>query len=197
MKKTFLFIILILMTLSWHLSMLNNQSIISHVQDEYSTENSSPQNLSLEAPLTALSHYPKQGPSTNMPLLEWKEDLNAVYYELELFDTIPDDLNDEELSSKHLYYTASVYTNAKQLDLTQIAPNALNGKTPLYWRIRSMDIDHNPITKFSALEELYATNQAPQMNAPIPHVIYNEKTALHFSILFIHLFLMQMLLNLK
>ena len=38
-----------------------------------------------------------------------------------------------------------------------------------------MDIDHNPITKFSALEKLYATNQSPQMNAPIPHVIYNEK----------------------
>lgn len=132
-----------------------------------------------------------------MPLLEWREDLNAVYYELELFDTIPDDLSDEELSSEHLYYTTSVYTNAKQLDLTQIAPNALNGKTPLYWRIRSMDIDHNPITKFSALEELYATNQAPQMNAPIPHVIYNEKTVLHFSILFIRLFLMQMPLNLK
>lgn len=173
MKKIFLFIILILFTLNWHFFMPKNQSIISHVQDEYS--NSSAQNLPLEPPLTALSHYPKQGPSTNMPLLEWKEDLNAVYYELELFDTIPDDLSDEELSPDHLYYTASVYTNAKQLDLTQIAPNALDGKTPLYWRIRSMDIDHNPITKFSIPEEFYAINQAPKINAPIPHVIYNEK----------------------
>lgn len=173
MKKIFLFIILILFTLNWHFFMPKNQSIISHIQDECS--NSSSQNLSLEPPLTALSHYPKQGPSTNMPLLEWKEDLNAVYYELELFDTIPDDLSDEELSPDHLYYTASVYTNAKQLDLTQIAPNALDGKTPLYWRIRSMDIDHNPITKFSIPEEFYAINQAPKINAPIPHVIYNEK----------------------
>lgn len=173
MNKKFLFIILILITLSWHLSLQNNDTIDAETKntDQISTSEKTP----LAPALVALSHFPLQDPSNNMPLLEWREDLNAVYYELELFDTIPDDLSDEELSSEHLYYTASIYTNAKQLDLTQIAPNALNGKTPLYWRIRSMDIDHNPITKFSALEELYSTNQAPQMNAPIPHVIYNEK----------------------
>ena len=95
MNKKFLFIILILITLSWHLSLQNNDTIDAETKNtaQISTSEKTP----LAPALVALSHFPLQDPSNNMPLLEWREDLNAVYYELELFDTIPDDLSDEEL----------------------------------------------------------------------------------------------------
>ena len=105
MNKKFLFIILILITLSWHLSLQNNDTIDAETKNTASISTS--EKTPLAPALVALSHFPLQDPSNNMPLLEWREDLNAVYYELELFDTIPDDLSDEELSSEHLYYTAS------------------------------------------------------------------------------------------
>lgn len=58
--------------------------------------------------LTITSHYSQISPSSNAPLLSWEKDLNAVYYELEVFDNIPYNLDNTTLSSKHLYYTASV-----------------------------------------------------------------------------------------
>ena len=76
------------------------------IQPKYQTSEKTP----LAPALVALSHFPLQDPSNNMPLLEWREDLNAVYYELELFDTIPDDLSDEELSSEHfILYSLCLY----------------------------------------------------------------------------------------
>jgi hypothetical protein len=90
MNKKFLFIILILTTLSWHLSLQNNDTIDAETKN--TAQISTSEKTSLAPALVALSHFPLQDPSNNMPLLEWREDLNAVYYELELFDTIPDDL---------------------------------------------------------------------------------------------------------
>ena len=123
--------------------------------------------------LVATSHYPKDNPASNEPLLRWQKDLTAVYFELELFDHEPANLSDNELSSEHLYYTATIYTNAVQLDLRQIAPEAL-GKKPLYWRVRAMDFDHEPSSKFSDLEILYANNTPSPMQSPIPNAQYNQ-----------------------
>lgn len=124
--------------------------------------------------LKAQSHFPKENPADCAPLLEWTKDLNAVYYEFELFDTVPKNLSNDELSPAHLYYTASVYMNALQLDLSVVAPEALSHK-PLYWRVRSMDIDGNPISSFSQLEILYAADRPATMNSPLPHVTYNQE----------------------
>lgn len=123
--------------------------------------------------LVATSHYPKDAPASNEPLLTWEKDLNAVYFELELFDHIPENLSDSELSGEHLYYSATIYTHAVQLDLRQIAPQYL-GKKPLYWRVRSMDFDRNPSSKFSDLEILYANNTPSPMQSPIPNAEYNH-----------------------
>lgn len=175
MNKYFIFLILLLFTLNWQLTSNNVDSSFNKTNTQTENHQQNTKNsTSNKFIIKALSHYPKQDPSSNAPLLEWTEDLNAVYYELELFATIPDDLTNDKLSSQHLYYTATIYTCAKQLDLTKIAPEYLNGTTPLYWRVRSMDIDGNPITNFSALEEIYANNTPSSINSPIPHVIYNE-----------------------
>lgn len=175
MKKYFIFLILLLFTLDWQLKPSN--LMFFKQENNINEQNYAQNNNQLNHDPTiikALSHYPQQDPSSNAPLLEWTEDFNAVYYELELFSSIPEDLTDNTLSTEHLYYTASIYTNAKQLDLTKIASKYLDGNTPLYWRVRSMDIDGNPISNFSKLEEFYAKNTPSNINSPIPHVIYNE-----------------------
>lgn len=66
MNKKFLFIILILITLSWHLSLQNNDTI------DAETKNTAPISTSEKTPLApalvALSHFPLQDPSNNIPL---------------------------------------------------------------------------------------------------------------------------------
>lgn len=95
MNRKFLFIFLILITLNWHYSLQNND--ITHIETKNLQEISTSEKTPLSPALITLSHYPLKDPSNNMPLLEWEADLNAVYYELELFDTVPDNLSDEEL----------------------------------------------------------------------------------------------------
>lgn len=177
MKKYYLFTLLLLFTINISLSPKDSLEDFTSVESISCASSSSNKNNKIiySTPLQATSHYPLEDPSSNAPLLEWEPDLNAVYYELEVFDKIPSDLTDDKLSDDHIYYTASVFTNAKQLDLTKIAPSHLDGQKPLYWRVRSMDFDGNPTTKFSELEPLYALNTASEINSPIPHVIYNQE----------------------
>ena len=164
MKKFLYLFILIILTLYLHT--YNSSNNPSFEQNEPVPPSSSK--------IVALSHFSAEIPASSAPLLEWNKDLNAVYYELELFDTVPENLSNDDLSSDHLYYTASIYTNAYQIDLKDIAPEYLN-KKPLYWRVRSMDIDGNPISSFSKLETLYATDAPSSMNSPLPHVTYNKE----------------------
>lgn len=179
MKKYYLFILLLLLAINISLSPKNNIDELTSIESVSCASSSGNKviinKLATNNIIQAISHYPLESPSSNMPLLEWEADLNAVYYELELFDKIPADLPTDSLSDEHIYYTASVFTNAKQLDLTKIAPTHLDGQTPLYWRVRSMDFDGNPTTSFSELEPLYALNIPCELNAPIAHVIYNQE----------------------
>lgn len=169
MKKFIYLIILILIIFCLNLYS-SNQNDIPSFDEENIAIVIPPSNSKLEA----LSHFTKENPASCAPLLEWTRDLNAVYYELELFDTVPENLSNDELSLSHLYYTASVYTNVFQIDLSVIAPDDLSHR-PLYWRVRSMDIDGNPISSFSKLEALYAVDKPATMNSPLPHVTYNQE----------------------
>ncbi len=171
LKKLYLLLILVLAICSWHLHLQNTADMEKLQELDAATLNSDM--IENTASITAVSHYPKDAPSDSKPLLTWSEDLNMVYYELEIFSNLPDDLSDAELSPNHIYYSATIYTNAVQIDLTKIAPQYL-GKAPLYWRVRSMDIDHNPISKFSKPEILYSQNTPTKMNSPLPHVKYNN-----------------------
>lgn len=168
MKKIIYLSILVLIAFCLHLSNTSNTSAPSFEQ---------PVPAAVIPPsssnLKAQSFFPQDKPASRAPLLQWSKDLNAVYYELELFGFVPENLSNDALSPEHLYYTSAVYTNAYQIDLTDIAPDYL-GKKPLYWRVRSMDIDGNPVSSFSRLEILYAADTPSEMNSPLPHVTYNQ-----------------------
>lgn len=116
-------------------------------------------------------HYTTEEPASATPLLRWDENLQAVYYELEVFNSIPDKLSVDKLSPEHIYCTNQIFVNAFSLP----AGNLLNGQTgTLYWRVRAMDFDNNPLTNFSILEPLYTDEHKEKLNAPIPNANYNK-----------------------
>ena len=170
MKKSFILLMLCTLLWHWHLYMAEPVQADSGSIGDYESETQAVSDASL---LKAVSHYTEQHPASNAPLLEWTEDLNAVYYQLEVFGgSLPENLSAKEISPEHIFFTASVYTHAYQIDLRQAAPQYLGGK-PLYWRVRSMDIDGNPTTDFSEPEPLYALDTPSPMNSPLPHTAYN------------------------
>ena len=171
MKKIIIFSVLILLLIHFQTTVME-QRIAQNISSTVATTDNL--QAKIMSALEATSHYPKDKPATVAPLLEWKEDLNAVYYQLEVFAKLPDNLSDSEISSEHLFFTAQVYTHAYHIDLQKIAPEYI-AKEPLFWRVRSMDIDGNPISKFSKPEILYSENKAPTMNSPLPHVQYNKE----------------------
>ena len=69
------------------------------------------------------THYTKNKPASNAPLLTWNENTQAVYYELEVFDKIPKNLRINALSSEHIYYTSQIFVNAFNISLGDIDNN--------------------------------------------------------------------------
>ncbi len=170
MKKFIILLILILALLDIQIYKIHHEKAPSLNSVEYTDDTNS---IDTSYSIEALSHYPKENPATTAPLLSWSEDFNAVYYELEVFDKLPQNLSNAAISPEHIYFTAQIYTNAYQIDLKNIAFEAI-GKKPLYWRVRAMDIDGNPITLFSRPEILYSKNVPPTTISPLPHVKYNK-----------------------
>ena len=131
--------------------------------DAYSYNYDSP------APQTA-SSYTSDKPASAEPLLTWKKNTKAIYYEVEIFDKPINNLSTAEPSINHVFFTDKVFVNAYRLTLKNIISSSSGN---LYWRVRAMDINHNPITPFSALEKIYYDTSLPVVNAPIPISHYN------------------------
>ncbi|MFA6849979.1 MAG: hypothetical protein WCS30_06465, partial [Selenomonadaceae bacterium] len=121
---------------------------------------------------TPLTHYPKSAPASTAPLLQWTANLNAVSYQIEFFDSLPQNLSNTQLSAAHVYYSANVYTNAYNPPLEKFAINLI-GRKPLYWRVRAVGLKDQPLSLFSVPEPLYTSYTKPRMNAPVPQATYD------------------------
>ena len=122
-----------------------------------------------KAKLTETSQHK---PVSYSPVLEWAKDLNAVFYEVEFFSSVPFFLDAESESTAAVYRTRRVYQNRYNPPLKEFAGDLL-GKHPIYWRVRSMDFDGQPLTPFSKLAELWTSPSIAPMNAPIPVTNYS------------------------
>ena len=122
----------------------------------------------------ALSHYGASQPASVSPLLVWNKNIDAVYYEIEFFDRLPDNLSNREISPDHIFFSAQVYTNAYNPRLDEFAAADI-GTKPLYWRVRAMNLDKTAQTSFSVPEPLYTDSRLPIVNAPIPNITYNNE----------------------
>lgn len=114
------------------------------------------------SPVT-IYHYGQNNPASLMPFLVWHSIPNAVCYEVELLSgkpaqeggVLPDKAN-------HLDSTQQIFTNGWQADLKKYANRKF-----IYWRVRALDIHHQPIGEFSPAEELHIDASLPQPNHPL------------------------------
>lgn len=114
---------------------------------------------------TAISHYTEDTPASLAPFLIWHSIPNAVCYEVELLAGRPEQEGGISLSSQnHLESTKQIFTNGWQADLKKYASRKF-----IYWRVRALDIHHNPIGEFSKAEPLYIDASLPQPNQPLPN----------------------------
>ena len=124
-------------------------------------------------PPVITTFFPEDEPASRSPLLAWTKNLEAVAYEVEFFETFPVNLSDLKISKRHSYATQKIFTNAFNPDLDVLFPEAAN--KPLYWRVRALDENSHPISRFSSLEPLYTDAEKPKINAPVPLAVYDRE----------------------
>ena len=110
--------------------------------------------------LTGLFETSEKAPASYSPLLSWDKDTQAVVYEIEFYSA-PDAKKEHRI-----FATRAVYTNHYNAPLREIAAPYL-GKQPIYWRVRSIGFDGQPISKFSKLVALYTSADEQDIDRPM------------------------------
>ena len=119
-------------------------------------------------------HYTKDHPASLNPFLVWHSIPNAVLYEVELLLAPPSKEGGTELSpTNHLMSTRNIFTNGWQADL-----RAYSSYEKLYWRVRALGLQNEPIGEFSAAEPLYLDKYAELPSSPIPNT-YDQMMNFH------------------
>ncbi len=120
--------------------------------------------------LTAVTAYAQD----DKVQLLWNNAEDAVMYELEIA-TVPVRKNQQAPQDKIVYKTTEVYTPGVELDLS-----LFNGQdtSRLYYRVRPLDLDKNPIGRFSAPVALAKGNFNPTKPTPTAY-FKNRPTPLY------------------
>lgn len=119
-----------------------------------------------EKPMLQENYLGERVPSK--PVLRWSVIPEAVMYEVEFSEYLPETANGTEPSASRLYATRQVYSNAYQADLS-----AWTGSV-VYWRVRALDFHGRPMGVFSDAGSIYVDGALPQVIKPLPAVTFNE-----------------------
>lgn len=114
----------------------------------------------------SLIEYPAHAPASNFPVLMWKPLPGAVYYEIEFLNFPPENPNDLSPSRYQYFSSREVFTNGYNIDLSAYPGNHL------YWRVRALDYNGNPLGVFSDAAELYINHALPVNLKPISNTGY-------------------------
>ena len=82
------------------------------------------------------------------PILTWPVVPNAVYYEIEFLDRLPENPNGTSPSAHRRFASRAVFTNGYNPDLRDL------DDAVVYWRVLGLDIRGNPIGTFSDARRL-------------------------------------------
>jgi lysophospholipase L1-like esterase len=113
-----------------------------------------------------LTNYPVTAPAPNIPMLLWTVLPGAVYYELELLSSPPENPNDIYTSNYQVFLSREVFTNGYSINLSTYPSNHL------YWRVRALDYDGNPMGVFSDATEIFIDHSLSQTLKPISNTGY-------------------------
>ncbi len=111
-------------------------------------------------------HYPASAPAPSTVMLNWSPVAGAVYYEFELLSAPPENPNGTEHSLFQLLVTRDVFSNGHSLDISRFF------RDKVYWRVRGLDFNGNPIGVFSDAEEVYIDNLQPFLLRPLSNTGY-------------------------
>lgn len=110
-----------------------------------------------------ITKYPADKPASLKPFLIWHSIPDGVLYELELLSGPPDTENTQSFSTtNHLYGTRQVFTNGLQIDLTPYSNLPV-----VYWRVRALNLRHEPLGVYSTAEPIYMDAHKAVPNKPI------------------------------
>lgn len=115
-------------------------------------------------PASPTVHFTSNTPASLRPMLTWTKVKGAVMYEIEFLSCPLPTLDRNELSDNHIFSTRQVYGNSYNPDLPDFATTS-----PIYWRVRALNFDGEPISSFSNPEKLYFDASIQPVNAPVPH----------------------------
>jgi hypothetical protein len=114
----------------------------------------------------ALTNYSPEAPAPNIPLLIWTIPPGSVYFEIEFLTAAPENPNGISPSIYRFFASRAVYINGYSIDLSAYTNDHL------YWRVRGLDLDGNPIGVFSDATILYIDHSLPQTLKPVSNTGY-------------------------
>lgn len=116
----------------------------------------------------ATSAYPAAAPTPAKPFLTWTGVPGAVYYEIEFLSEPPENPNGTEASIHRFTYSRAVFTRGYNADFADY-----QGKS-LWWRVRALDYDGDPLGVFSDAQEIFIDHSRPQVLRPVIATVFNE-----------------------
>lgn len=117
----------------------------------------------------ATSFYPSDSPAADKPFLTWTVIPGAVYYEIELLSDPPENPNDVNPSYYQIACSREVYTHGYNANLSSFSGDHL------FWRVRALDYDGNPIGVFSDAQEIFIDHTKHQLLKPLLTVTFNDQ----------------------
>ncbi|CUH94954.1 hypothetical protein P22_1023 [Propionispora sp. 2/2-37] len=107
------------------------------------------------------SLYPAQNPAGKRPMLTWTAVPGAVSYEIELLSRLPENPNGLDYSRYQIMATRNIYAPGYHCDLLTYFKNRI------YWRVRALDFDGNPLGVFSDAQEMFISARKQQQIKPL------------------------------
>jgi len=114
-----------------------------------------------------LTHYPLEAPAPDKPILRWTIPPGSVYFEIEFLTAYPENPNDINPSVYRFFASREVFTNGYSVNLSQYRDNLL------YWRVRALDLDGNPVGVFSDANPIYVDHSLTYDLKPVANTGYS------------------------
>jgi lysophospholipase L1-like esterase len=113
-------------------------------------------------------HFTQQHPASLQPIVTWTKVPGAVSFELQMFRPAG---SGERLGEPfvQIFTTRYIYIHGYALPI----PDTYTGNI-VYWRVRGLNLEGQPISEFSALEPVYIDRTLAAVVKPIPTSVFNE-----------------------
>jgi lysophospholipase L1-like esterase len=112
--------------------------------------------------------YPPSAPAPPKPMLTWTVVAGAVYYEIEFLDAPPENPGGTEPSVHRFTHSREVFTNGYNADFSRHQADRL------WWRVRAIDYDGDPLGVFSDAQEIFIDHSAAWVPRPLLTTVFNR-----------------------